>query len=69
MIGVGAIIHASRPFIERCPKIGDMNTGTINGEASPGTTSACPTSKLKGTGTLGKKTGIGKNIRLGESRG
>ena len=40
MTGIGVITQVSRRFIERCPKSGDMSIGTINGEGSPGTTSA-----------------------------
>ena len=66
---VGHIIQTSRLFTERCPRIGGMNTGSINGEASHGTTNAFPTRKFKRTGTAGKETGIGKETRLGESKG
>jgi hypothetical protein len=69
MIVVGGIIHASRHFIGRSHKIGDMNTVSINGEARPGVTNACLTNKWRRTGTLGKKTDIGNNTKRGESRG
>ena len=45
-----------------------MITRAINGEASPGTTNACPTNKFKRTGTLGNKTSIGINTLRSSGR-
>jgi hypothetical protein len=55
-------------FIEKYRQAGGMTTGSIAGKGINGTTSEYPTSKSKGTGTPGKRAGIGRSKILGVSR-
>jgi hypothetical protein len=54
--------------MEAYPRAGGMTTGTIVGEGISGTTGEYLTNNFNGTGTTGKRTGIGRSNKRGVSR-
>jgi hypothetical protein len=68
IIQVGSTIETFHIFIERYHRAGGMTTGIIAGKGINGTTSEYRTTKSRGTGTPGKRTGIGRSKILGVSR-
>ena len=68
IIRAGPTIKGSPPFIRGYRPVGEMITGIIVGKDINGTTSESLTRKFNETGTHGKRAGIGKSNKPGESK-